>query len=356
MPAIRYFQCPRCQHRAFTVRSLLRHFSSSHGLERNWICDLGSCSKTYKSLFRFREHILAKHINEQPQHVTSDEQPPAANPHLEGTDNIGEDVASAVFEQVQEQPQAIASTSASTPAADLPAVEGGLGKRLASLILKWKEARRLPESTINEIVGDIFVFLHSVGPHLAAIPHSDVESHINMEVAHLCTRNGRETFWEDAFDYVHPVTMYLDEPGAARESYQYVPILDTLKHYLEWCGTSITMQTPSSTDYLSCVFDGSAFKEHTYFCGDYEKLCLHLYTDEFEICNPIGPHRLKHKLMAIYYTVLNVPPIFRTHTDHIHLALVCKDKYIEKHGFDKILERLHQDIAHLETEGISVHG
>lgn len=105
---------------------------------------------------------------------------------------------------------------------------------------------------------------------------------------------------------------------------------------------------------LTSVFDGCVFQNHKYFQGDTNKLCIQLYTDELEVCDPLGAKRGKHKLVVFYYSVLNVPSEYRSLVSHIHLAIVAKDKLVQEYGLHRILEPLLKDVAVLETEGITV--
>lgn len=54
------------------------------------------------------------------------------------------------------------------------------------------------------------------------------------------------------------------------------------------------------------MFDGTAFCEHSYFEGDDRKVCIQLYSDEFERCDPLGSKRGKHKLWGVYFSILNL--------------------------------------------------
>ncbi|XP_064462233.1 uncharacterized protein LOC135372665 [Ornithodoros turicata] len=278
----------------------------------------------------------------------------AITAHPDAIDNSDEDVTAAIPLAAQESiPPALEHASRS----DLHSAPEGSNpaKEFSLLLLKCKEARRLPESTLNEITNDILTFFTDWGPQLYSVHGDNVESFINSEIMQLRTQSGRERFCTSVFPYVEPVTVVLSAEGNAQASFQYVPIVEMLKRYLEWLGSSLMPGLDGSDESLSSVFDGSAFVNHEYFSGDREKLVIQLYTDEFEVCNPIGAQRLKHKMMAVYYTLLNAPPHFRTQLPHIHLAVLCKEKHIAKYGLDKVLERLHQDIAQLETEGITVN-
>ena len=53
---------------------------------------------------------------------------------------------------------------------------------------------------------------------------------------------------------------------------------------------------------------------------------LHMYVDDFEVCNPIGSRRSVHKLTAIYFVVGNVPPKYWSQASGIYLALLARCK------------------------------
>lgn len=59
--------------------------------------------------------------------------------------------------------------------------------------------------------------------------------------------------------------------------------------------------------------DGSLFKSDTFFVENPSALSIHMYSDEFEVCNPIGAKKGKHKIVAFYYTVGNFHPKYRSH-------------------------------------------
>ncbi|CAN7978968.1 unnamed protein product, partial [Ixodes persulcatus] len=142
-----------------------------------------------------------------------------------------------------------------------------------------------------------------------------------------------------------------------RQTFQYVSICKMLKCILEnpvaW---SDFQSQPEEDGYLSTVFDGTAHRDHAYFQGDRKKICVQLYSDEFEVCNPLGSKRGKHKLTAVYFSVLNFPQKVRSRLSGIHLALLVKDKFVASYGLHKIFEPLVRDIAELEKNGIIVNG
>lgn len=109
-------------------------------------------------------------------------------------------------------------------------------------------------------------------------------------------------------------------------------------------------------NYFCSVFDGSAFSEHKYFVGDINKICLQLYSDEFEVCNPLGGKRGTHKLTAVYFSVLNLSAKLRSALTEINLVVSVRDKLVSTYGLPKIPAPLIEDVKMLETQGIVVKG
>lgn len=80
-----------------------------------------------------------------------------------------------------------------------------------------------------------------------------------------------------------------------------------------------------------------------------------LYVDDFEICNPLGTSRKKHKICAIYWILCNVPSMFQSMLSSIYLAVLCKTEDVKTYGFEKILRPLLHDLQTLEQQGVYVH-
>lgn len=241
--------------------------------------------------------------------------------------------------------------------------DGDLVKPLSLLFLKWKEGRRLPESTLNEIANDIICYLERFAEHCKP-PTSDLNmllqqrSQTLVDLDQLQTRSGRNRHWKECFPFVEPETVVLgtDKNGKV-DTFQYVSVCEMLKCTLEnpsvW---SDFYNQPVEDGYLTTVFDGTAYRDHTFFQGDRKKICIQLYSDEFEVCNPLGSKRGKHKLTAVYYSILNFPQKVRSRLSGIHLALLVKDKFVASYGLHKIFAPLVRDISRLEKKGISVNG
>ena len=68
--------------------------------------------------------------------------------------------------------------------------------------------------------------------------------------------------------------------------------------------------------------------------------------------NPLGSAKCTHKILAVYYTLSNLPPYMRSNIDHMQLVLLCKEKYLKTHGSSKIFGKLVSDVQQLEEKGI----
>ena len=53
--------------------------------------------------------------------------------------------------------------------------------------------------------------------------------------------------------------------------------------------------------------DGQHFTENSLLAKDEFTIALGLYIDDFEVANPLGTSRLKHKMCAVYWVIANIP-------------------------------------------------
>ncbi len=69
--------------------------------------------------------------------------------------------------------------------------------------------------------------------------------------------------------------------------------------------------------------DGSNFKENKVLSEEELRLSLLLYCD-FEICNPLGTLRKKHKITGVYWVLADIPSVLRSALSSIYLAVLAK--------------------------------
>lgn len=110
----------------------------------------------------------------------------------------------------------------------------------------------------------------------------------------------------------------------------YVPVLNTLKSMLEscfWQGLmSVNPNHISTTDVLTDCCDGMVFMSNTFFQKNLSCLKLVLYQDAFEVVNPLGSAKKKHKVLVVYFSLRNIPPHARSNPDHMQLIFLCREK------------------------------
>ncbi|CAI5685968.1 unnamed protein product [Oreochromis niloticus] len=173
------------------------------------------------------------------------------------------------------------------------------------------------------------------------------------------TAYSRVQCFKDVFKYVEPRKVFLgrDENRMERFAY-YVPLLNTLKSMLEssfWQGLiSVDPNNVSRPDVLRDCCDGNVFVSNKFFQENPHCLKLVLYQDAFEVVNPLGSAKKKHKVLAVYFSLLNIPPHARSNADHMQLVLLCREKDFKEFGHENVFSELLTDLKVLEENGITV--
>lgn len=178
----------------------------------------------------------------------------------------------------------------------------------------------------------------------------------------LATAYKRKEYFKELFNVVEPVEFILDQKKS--RIFQYIPLLLSLQQLL---GSTAVLNSVinshrtqgSNTEQLEnqqyrSIRDGVYFKENTFLSGDELKFCLTLYIDDFELCNPLGTSRKKHKLCSVYWILNNLPPGSHSALSSIYLTVLCKSDDVKVYGYGKILEPLLQDLLTLEEHGVFI--
>ncbi len=144
------------------------------------------------------------------------------------------------------------------------------------------------------------------------------------------------------------------------DSWQYVPIAETLKAVLSQPGMLQKLQNTPSTDGVIRSFkDCSVFREHPLFSNK-EKIsvALELYYDDLEPANALGSKATIHKLGIFYMTIVNLPDYFTSSSANHHLLALAYTQDLKTYGYDSVLEKIATDVLMLERNGINleIHG
>jgi hypothetical protein len=122
-----------------------------------------------------------------------------------------------------------------------------------------------------------------------------------------------------------------------------VPFLDSLKQFLRLVEVQRALFEKRTYKIQGDMFDfedGSLFLLHEMF-NKKESLKILGYFDDVEVVNPIGVHTKKHKLSLFFWTLVNIPPVYRSRLSCIHLSAVAKSRDCKEFGLDLLLHFFH---------------
>ncbi|XP_065665683.1 uncharacterized protein LOC136087105 [Hydra vulgaris] len=83
--------------------------------------------------------------------------------------------------------------------------------------------------------------------------------------------------------------------------------------------------------------------------SDDKILYLILYQDSFEIVNPIGSGRKKHKILAVYLTLANIPSHKRYAWEQLQLILMCKDADLKYFDLSNVFAPIFSELAEISV-------
>ncbi|XP_030248211.1 uncharacterized protein LOC115566456 isoform X2 [Sparus aurata] len=164
----------------------------------------------------------------------------------------------------------------------------------------------------------------------------------------------RRRYFKEHFLCVDPVEYILD--FQKNKTFQYVPILKTLQEIVKNkdIAEGILSSCSNSTGYIKSIFDGKFYKQKDFYAGEDKRLSIILYVDDFEVCNPLGTSRKKHKITAIYWVLANLQSELQSELTSINLALLCKAVDVKQFEYKVVLEPLLKDLCILEQEGVFI--
>ncbi|XP_064641941.1 uncharacterized protein LOC135496511 [Lineus longissimus] len=248
---------------------------------------------------------------------------------------------------------------------------------VALFYLKLEAKFHIPQSAIQEIVTSVCDF-HKLSQYELQLQLKkllweegvtdekigyiveDVFKSDFFEIVHdgtLRSNYTRKKYYKESFDYVIPVSVGLgrDKDNIDRH-YHYVPIKETITTLFK----DLTMQKlyelkrdPKPGVYQDFQ-DGEVFKTNELFGNVPGALSLVLYQDAFEVVNPLGSSKIKHKILAVYLTLGNICPQHRSKVEPLQLVLLCREKDFKYFKMDKIFARLVSDLKDIEEQGLQI--
>ena len=356
-----------CKSTFHTTKFLVDHLTLYHDTPETatkFICGIDNFAAVSHSIEGFRTHLRRKHRDDWHQQRLKRKADTLA---LFSPSSPKSDL---------ENPEALLNEVEITQSSDAVNFHCILQKKLALFALKHRELHCIPKSTMESIVRemhDIMIigqnaFAQNLASMIPSCSVTQLDSIINENenilddiFGTVSNRNLFKKFCVNHMHMIQPKEFALDvsycNGRRTKTSFCYVPILETLRCFIEHEDVGTEMIRHARQAYLNTLCDysdGDAYASHPLFGADKMAIRLHLYVDDFEVCNPIGSRRSVHKLTAVYFLIGNIHPKYWSSAANIHLALLARCKVVKSYGLQTVLKPLMDDISQLETNGISV--
>jgi hypothetical protein len=371
--------CSHCSKKFTALKELSRHLNNHISAGIRIDCPFPNCQKKYAVQSSFACHVSRHH--KDPVYIL-----PLAN--LQDENNNHDDNMDIEQNYAPHDMPGFVENESST---DDERAENGPDdpndsvraflRNLALLFLMLQAKYHTPANTLQKII-EGFSDLHSqsqahmhkilsdkivslgVAPDEAKqitddVLSSDLFLNVNSQEGDLSSQYKRSKFYKQEYRYVEPINVRLGKDVNDIQRYcHYVPIKDTIQSMFQDIGVRnqyqiTTAQVPNENTF-SDFTDGSVYKNIELFKRLPGSLKLILYQDAFEVANPLGSGKKKHKLVGVYLTLGNLLPHSRSQIDPMQLILICRDVDFKYFGIEKIFRRLIMDLKDIETNGIDL--
>lgn len=375
------------------IRKLLTHINVDHHLEPR-VCCFEDCEEKFPKKFFSRNHFASNHTGKNAKGsrklkseycLTSSGTIRQINDNPNMGDGGSEEHE--IVEPVSDDSMEVEGNDQN----DNPGEETSSNHKsniihmMADFLNRLTVFKMVPQVTVNEIVSE-WIAINSKAKQLqqeavkeamkldSSIKTSTMnrvlaalEMDPTMDALHcLDTTYKREKYVFEHFKLVPPVEIILNAEDmknnkAKKESYQYIPLIDSMKTLLE-DPTFIDMierekdaqlEADSEDVVYQDIGDGHLRKSSSFFIDNPEALTGFIYSDEIEVVNPLGAGRGKSKLLELYWSLGEIPKRYRSQVDRIGLSIVIQSKLLKKYGYSKCYEPLINDMLALE-KGITI--
>jgi hypothetical protein len=148
-------------------------------------------------------------------------------------------------------------------------------------------------------------------------------------------------------NYIAPLCFKLPpRPDGVVPTFQYIPVIQLLETIITSEG--LQLSTPAPVNFFSDIKDGSCWKNNPFFVENPDAYAGQLYSDAVEIVNPLGPAKGAHKIVNIYFSLVDMDKSLRCKTENIFLLLTVKDIDM-KNNRELVYKPLLEDLLKLES-------
>lgn len=382
MASVSCFRCPRCPFFAFKFMSVIWHLEGAHSEEPRLeiTCGIQGCQQRYAVVSSLRSHLYRKHQS-WISHVDG-EAPRDSNENADASDSDTTEDSHATSGTGQFpahhlcHQQTSPSDTVFHETSELQSLEDfakGLKQTLANLFFRISEARKVPNSTCESLFQEVEAILkstvqqyaeqlrHALSAFFSVVPESLTNllncSFLSSIFDDIRSKYQRVEYAKSRYPFTEAQKCTYNDSD--RASFYYVPVGSVLRNFMRCKGISEQIMKPkvSETDALSTFREGAIYKKHVSDIppnSNQRLIHLLLYTDELEIANPLGAARGVHKLLTVYYSVLNEDAVYRSQLKMLHLALIAKYADVQRHGMEIVLRPLLAELNALQDKGLSV--
>ena len=359
------FTCkvPRCNLKFYTSKYLLSHIKQHIKDGYSVKYPYTGCAKVYKVVSSFSAHVSRKHFAS----ILDDKNADASNLSL------GQN-----FEQCHET-ESIECDNATCNLEDHDVnVAVSLLRKHALFFMKLQFQFLIPESTVTKLIYELDNFQRETQTNCNDImrkilidfniDYSTIEKIMNSydeKLSKICGNTClfsaylRKLFYQNNFNCVLSVGMRLGDTMTHEPTptFEYIPILKTLQFLFQDPAVREDYLNPVQklSNKLRDFCDGNLFGLNDLFRNDKSSLQMILYQDSFEVANPLGSAKKKHKILAVYMTLGNIHVHYRSKVNLIQLVLMCKEKdLVSEPECQLFFAPLINDLKILENEGVDL--
>lgn len=337
------------------------------------ICGIDSCTASFRRYGAYKKHVYRAHRKTAGVATAASGEGTARNDEDAGVEIPVNDTGS--DRNSCDDGDSASGDSEESPSGGCSTKE--IQEQLVLFYLKITEKLRLPFTTADEIFSVMKSLIQQVldghtqrtlkllvEENVASFAREKVSSALNGEntvqdmFSGLESTHLRKKFIAENFLHTD-VTQVSLQTGNFVDTVAYIPVSKVLTNFLQSDMLECFMQpAPTPSDVLSDFWDGEFLAQ----CRDVVQdgtcctIFLLLYTDELELTNPLGSAAGRHKILVVYFSILNIHPRHRSKLSAIHLLLLVVYPAVKRHGLEKVLAPLVCDLNRVHEDGIDFKG
>jgi len=363
------YTCLHCGLVKTTLYKYSKHLRLYHesSAKFNITCNIQGCKDTFTVVRCFVRHVGKKHAHVPELEIESGN----AQINLDGDCNVDNSaVGSYADTRVDEK----------FSRKSLDQTVNDFEKHVAQCILKLREKHILPVSVQQDIVDEMQLMVSQVHDTYQSVfttfceeqnissPYAGMGQFMEQKTSlfddvfkNINSDYKLNKFICSNFTFVKPQEIVLGHKSTGKPAvFSYISVSSVLKLMLS--NDDIRHQVLSGntvlpcTDALGSFTDGNIYKDHTFFSEHPNGIRLHFYLDEFEVCNPLGSKRGKHKVLAVYYLVGNLNCKYWSEMKFIHLCILVRYQQLREFDptYTQVLKPLIDELNTLSSDGVDV--